>query len=200
MRENVASADVVMPGGEHRTVRGDELRSVVGPESAGGIVVRAWLRTRRAEDDTPYALAFGDREKLADAVAHVFREGVGLWHLAFLSPEMARIRGLGEEYLLFGAYPGERGAAVERALGEVASSAGGRLLPSADAYRTWGERFFPIAPSRPTPVLADRAFIPVEGIPTALEDHAKNAVQGTVARSGEVLMLAFQPDEGSWSG
>jgi FAD/FMN-containing dehydrogenase len=200
LRENVVSAEVVMPGGEHRTVRGDELRSVVGPERAGGIVVRARLRTRRAEDDTPYALALGGHEKLADAVAHVFREGVGLWHLAFLSTEMARIRGLGEEYLLFGAYPGERGAAVERALGEVASSAGGRLLPSADAYRSWGERFFPIAPSHPTPVLAARAFISVEEIPAVLEDHAKNAVQGTVARSGEVLMLAFHPDEASWSG
>ncbi len=133
-------------------------------------------------------------------MAHVLRGGVGLWHLAFLSPEMARIRGLGEEYLLFGAYPGERGAAVERALGEVASSVGGRLLPSADAYRAWGERFFPVSPSRPTPVLADRSFISVEEIPAVLEDHAKNAVQGTVACSGEVLMLAFHPDEGGWSG
>ncbi len=200
LRENVASADVVMPGGEHRSVRGDELRSVVGPESAGGIVVRARLRTRRAEDDTPYCLVFKDHEKLADAVATIFREGVGLWHLAFLSPEMARIRGLGEEYLLFGAYPGERGAVVERALGEVASSAGGRLLPSADAYRAWGERFFPIAPSRPTPVLVERAFIPVEEISAFLERHAEKAVQGTVARAGEVLMLAFDPDEKNWLG
>jgi hypothetical protein len=130
-------------------------------------------------------------------VANIFREGLPLWHLAFLSPEMARLRGLGQDHLLFGAYPGGRRAAVEEALREVASSAGGRVLPPADAYRVWGERFFPIAPSRPTPVLSERAFIQVGEIPAALKSHANEAVQGTVARSGEVLMLAFDPGEGS---
>jgi FAD/FMN-containing dehydrogenase len=195
LSENVVSADVVMPGGTRRTVTGDELHPVVG--RARGIVVRATLQTRHAEDDTPYALAFGDRDKLAEAVAHIVREGIPLWHLAFLNPEMASLRGLGEDHLLFGAYPGERGAAVEEALREVASSTGGRVLPPTDAYRAWGERFFPIAPSRPTPVLSDRAFIRVGEIPDALKRHANEAVQGTVARSGEVLMLAFDPgDEG----
>ncbi len=193
LSENVVSADVVMPGGTRRTVGGDELRSVVGRE--GGIVVRATLQTRSAEDDTPYALTFGDREKLAEAVAGILSEGVPLWHLALLNPEMARLRGLGEDHLLFGAYPGGRGAAVEEALREVASSTG--VLPPADAYRVWGERFFPIAPSRPTPVLSDRAFIQVGEIPASLKSHANEAVQGTVARSGEVLMLAFDPNEGS---
>jgi glycolate oxidase len=195
LSENVVSADVVMPGGTRRTVDGDELRSVVGRE--GGIVVRATLQTRRAENDTPYALALGVREKLAEAVAGIFRDGVPLWHLAFLSPEMARLRGLGGDYLLFGAYPGGRGAAVEEALREVASSTGGRVLPPTDAYRIWGERFFPIAPSRPTPVLSDRSFIQVGEIPASLKSHANEAVQGTVARSGEVLMLAFDPNEGN---
>ncbi len=193
LRENVVSADVVTPGGSLRTVGGDELHSVVGGE---GIVVRATLQTRRAEDDTPYALSFGDREKLAGAVAGIFRQGVPLWHLALLSPEMARLRGLGESHLLFGGYPGGRKAAVEEALRQVTSSAGGRVLPPADAYRAWGERFFPIAPSRPTPVLTERAFIEVGEIPAALNRHANEAVQGTVARSGEVLMLAFDPSKG----
>ncbi len=195
LRENVISADLVMPGGTRKTVNGDELHSAVGHDK--GIVVRATLQTRRAEDDTPYALTFRDRENLAIAVADVFRRGVPLWHLAFLSPEMARLRGLGEDHLLFGAYPGGRKAVVEEALLEVASSAGGRVLPPPDAYRAWGERFFPIAPSHPTPVLSERAFIQVGEIPATLKRHAKEAVQGTVARSGEVLMLAFDPGQGN---
>jgi hypothetical protein len=69
------------------------------------------------------------------------------------------------------------------------------VLPPADAYRVWGERFFPIVPSHPTPVLSERAFIRVADIPVALKRHATEAVQGTVARSGEVLMLAFDPGE-----
>ena len=135
------------------------------------------------------------KQKLADAVAGIRRRDVPLWHLAFLSPEMARLRGLGEDQLLFGAYPGGRKAAVEEALREVASSAGGRVLPPTAAYRAWGERFFPVAPSHPTPVLSERAFIRVGEIPAALKRHANEAVQGTVARSGEVLMLAFDPSQ-----
>ena len=195
LSENVVSADVVMPNSTRRTVGGDELHSVVGSEK--GIVVRATLQTRRAENDIPFTLAFGDSGRLAASVAEIFREGVPLWHLAFLSPEMARLRGLGQDHLLFGAYPGEREAAVEKALRDMAASAGGRVLSAADAYRAWGERFFPIAPSHPTPVLTARAFIRVGEIPAALERHANEAVQGTVSRSGEVLLLAFDPGEGN---
>jgi hypothetical protein len=71
------------------------------------------------------------------------------------------------------------------------------VLSPNEAYRAWGERFFPIAPSRPTPDLSDRTFIRLAEIPVALKGHANEAVQGTVARSGEVLMLAFDPDQGS---
>ena len=194
LSENVVSADVVMPGGTHRTVAGDELHRVVGGER--GIVVRATLRTRRAENDTPYALALAGREKLAGAVAGIFHQKVPLWHLAFLSPEMARLRGLEEDYLLFGAYPGGRRAEVEETLRDFAASAGGRMLSPADGYRVWGERFFPIAPSRPTPVLSERTIIEVGEILEALKGHVNEAVQGTVAGSGEVLLLALDPGEG----
>jgi len=59
LSENVISADVVPPGGERRNVGGDEVRTLVDPDSGGGIVVGATLRTRHAEDDMPCALAFG---------------------------------------------------------------------------------------------------------------------------------------------
>jgi FAD/FMN-containing dehydrogenase len=194
LSENVISADVVMPGGTHRTVAGDELHPVV--ERERGIVVRATLQTRRAENDTPYALALTGRDKLAGVVAGIFRKKVPLWHLAFLSPEMTRLRGLGDDHLLFGAYPGGRRAEVEEALRDVAASAGGRVLSPADAYRAWGERFFPIAPSRPTPVLSARTIIQVAEIPVALKQHTNEAVQGTVASSGEVLLLALDSGDG----
>jgi len=195
LRENVLSADVVMPGGGRRSVGGEELRSLVGQESSGGIVVRARLRTRRAEDDVPCALAFGDREDLVRAVTSIIHATVPLWHLGFLSLQMVRLRGLGEEYVLFGAHPGERGELVWPALQEVASSTGGRMLPPTDAYRVWGERFFPVAPSRPTPILSDRAFVPVTEIPAFLKERSAMAIQGTVARSGEVLLLGFDAGE-----
>ena len=195
LRENVLSAEVVIPGGQRRTVDGAELRSVVGQQVGGGIVVGARLRTRRAENDVPCALAFGNPRDLADAVTKVFQAGVPLWHLSFLNAPMANARGLGEEHLVLGAYPGERTGILEEALRELAASHGGRVLPPADAYRVWGERFFPVAPSHPTPVLTDRAFIPVAEVPEALTSRSTKAVQGTVARSGETLLLAFDANQ-----
>jgi FAD/FMN-containing dehydrogenase len=46
LSENVLSASVVLPGGELVEVAGEEVRSLVGPGSAG-IIVGAKLRTRR---------------------------------------------------------------------------------------------------------------------------------------------------------
>lgn len=201
LHENVLSADVVLPGGERREVRGDELRSFVGPGARAGIIVGARLRTRRADADLPFVATFAGAEDLAGSVAEIIEAVIPLWHLAFLNPEMARARGLAETYLLFGAYPRERSVDVEEGLRRVVEPRRGRILPAAEAYRVWGERFFPMVPPHPLPN-AVREFISVAQLPEALgEDHpGRVAIQGTVARSGEVLLLKFDPGEEGWEG
>src|SRR5215217_9531179 len=49
LRENVLSAEVVLPEGERREIRGEELGSFFEPGRRSGIVVGAKLRTRRAD-------------------------------------------------------------------------------------------------------------------------------------------------------
>lgn len=207
LSENVLSVDVVLVGGEKRTLRGEELRSFVRPGdttgSAAGLVVAATLRTRRADADAPFAATFDGPEELVGAVTSIHDAGVPLWHLAFLDPGMTRARGLGDGYLLFGAYPTERAPLVEGALRETFGSHRGRLLPASESYRVWGERFFPMAPSRPTPASAQRTLVPIaklaEGLRAVQERSAYAATQGTVARSGEVLLLAFDAQEEGWA-
>ena len=201
LRENLLSADMVVPGGERREVRGEELHSFVGPRGTGGIVVGVRLRTRRADADVPFGAAFGNAEELIRSIAEVFEAGVPLWHLAFLSPEMARLRGLGEDHLLFGAYPRERAAEAEKRLKAPLEPYRGRVLAAAEAYRVWGERFFPAVPSQPIPKVT-REFVSVAELPEALGDAQDRprrlAIQGTVARSGEVLLLALDAREKDW--
>lgn len=201
LHENVLSADVVLPGGERREVRGDELRSFVGREGRTGIIVGAKLRTRRADADLPFGATFAGVDDLARCTPEIVESALPLWHLAFLNPEMAHARGLVETYLLFGAYPRERSAQVEVGLREVIESHRGRILPAAEAYRVWGERFFPMVPSHPIPS-AVREFVSVAQLPEALvKDHpGRVATQGTVARSGEVLLLKFDPNREGWEG
>lgn len=207
LSENVLSADVVLVGGEQRTLRGEGLRSFVKSGdttgNAAGLVVGATLRTRRADADVPFAAAFDEPEDLLGAVASLYETGVPLWHLAFLDLCMTRARVLGDGYLLFGAYPVGRTPVVEEALRETFESHRGRVLPTAESYRVWGERFFPMAPSRPTPTSAQRTFVPIAELAEALlatwDLSPDPAVQGTVSRSGEVILLTFDATEEGWT-
>jgi FAD/FMN-containing dehydrogenase len=203
LRENVLSADVVLPGGERREVRGEELHSFVGPGGRAGIIVGARLRTRRSQGDLPVGFAFEDREELLASVAELVRADVPLWHLAFLNQGMASARSLGGDHLLFGAYPGERAGQVVEGLQDVLVRHRRRALPPAELYRVWGQRFFPVAPSHPTPS-AVREFVSVVELPEVLGEAGARpehiALQGTVARTGEVLLLTFDTREEGWAG
>jgi FAD/FMN-containing dehydrogenase len=192
LRENVLSASVILSGGELREVPGRELNTFFEPEMSKGIVVGARIGTRSAAADVPFAAAFRDTGDLSGAVAGIFEARPPLWHLAFLSPAMARARNLGEDFLLFGAYPGDRKVRVEEDLRGVLEHACGDALAAADAYRVWGERFFPVAPSHPTPMPTNRVVITVEDLSEVLDRFSSKALQGTVARSGETFVLAFE--------
>lgn len=196
LRENVLSADVVLSGGERRQVRGEDLHSLIGSGGTKGIFVGTRLRTRRADADVPFGVAFGNAGELVGSVAEVVEAGVPFWHLAFLNPEMTRLRDLGEDHLLFGAYPSERASEVEEGLRRALEPYRGRILASAEAYRVWEERFFPAAPSRPVPKVS-RELVSAEELPEVLGDASDRpghpAIQGTVARSGEVLLLILDP-------
>jgi hypothetical protein len=166
-------------------------------------VVGARLRTRRADGDVPFAAAFGDADGLAGCVADLTGSGVPLWHLAFVNPTMARARKLEEDYLLYGAYPQERAPEVESSLRGAIEPHRGHILPIAQARRVWAERFFPVAPSHPTPSPAAREVISVQELPETLAREAfqpeHTALQGTVARSAEVLLLAIADPEEVWA-
>ena len=69
------------------------------------------------------------------------------------------------------------------------------MLTSAEAYRSWGARFFPAGLTGDLPSPAS-AVVPAPGLEEALPRLAKEtpnlAVQGSVARGGEVLLISFR--------
>jgi len=200
LSENVLSASVVLSGGELVEVSGEEVRSFVGSRVAG-IIVGAKLCTRQAHADVPFGAAFESADELTSAVTGIAEVGLPLWHLAFLNPGMAHARNLGENFLLFGAYPAERAREVEGRLQSVVGSSRGRALSAAEAHRAWGERFFPVTPSDLPPrfPVLSRDLVSLVDFPQKLgevEDRPGNAaIQGTVARSGEVLLLSLEDHE-----
>ena len=65
----------------------------------------------------------------------------------------------------------------------------------------WGERFFPAVPLQAIPKVT-REFVSVTDLPEALGEAqdrpGRVAIQGTVARSGEVLLLTFDARAEGW--
>ncbi|HEX5974430.1 MAG TPA: FAD-binding oxidoreductase, partial [Rubrobacteraceae bacterium] len=198
--QNVLSVEVVLAGGERDLIEGETLRHFVGSRGSMGFLVRARLATRRADGDVPAGALFRDTKDLAAAVLDLHRGGAPLWHLGFLNAAMARAKGLREGHVLFGAYPEERGQWVGPALRRASESHRGRVLPREEAGLTWERRFFPATPLGPTPT-PGRAFIRGARLAETLAELerklAGEAIQGTVARMGEVALLAFDPARGS---
>jgi glycolate oxidase len=199
--QNVLSVEVVLAGGERSIIEGGEaLRHFVGSKGSMGLVVRAWLTTRRASDDVPVAALFQDAADIGKTVVALDRGGVPLWHLGFLNAAMARARRFEIGPVLFGAYPKERAPWVEDTLQSVVESHRGEILPRKEAQRAWEQRFFPASHLGPTP-RPGRALVRGERLAgTLLELERKLAgvaIQGSMSRWGEVSLLAFDPAEGS---
>jgi hypothetical protein len=116
---------------------------------------------------------------------------------------MARARRLEESYHLFGAYPQVRAQEVETGLRDTIERHRGHILPASQAHRVWGERFFPVAPSHPTPGPLARELTSVEKLTEAIRKESvrpeQTALQGTVARSAEVLLLAIADPGEAWT-
>ena len=198
--QNVLCVEAVLAGGGRQVIEGEALRHFVGSRGTMAFFVRARLTTRRASADVPVGAIFEDAQNLGNAVLNLYREGVPLWHLAFLNGAMARARGFEEEYVLFGSYPEERSRQVEPAFRRVVGSRRGRVLGSEEAQHIWEQRFFPAGPLGPTPI-PGRAFVQgarlSEALPEIERKLAGVALQGTAALWGEVALLAFDPTAGS---
>ena len=199
--QNVLSVEIVGAGGRRGMIEGPEaLRHFVGSRGSMGLVVRAWLATRRAGDDVPVAALFRDAGDLGKAIVDLDRGGTPLWHLGVLNAAMARARRFETGPVLFGAYPKERADRVEPALESVVASHRGEVLARREARGVWEQRFFPVSHLGPTP-RPGRALVRGERLAEVLLEIERRfagvAIQGSVSRWGEVSLLAFEPAEGS---
>jgi glycolate oxidase len=194
LRENVISAELILPDGRQRTLEGNDLGLVVGAMGRTGVIVRATLMLRETKADRPFAIAFARQEPLQRAIDSLLERRSPLWHLGIVNPPMARTMRSREGYLIFGAYPAGEAAAAEDELARVASENRGKALDAAEAYRMWGSRFIPVAPARPTPT-PGRVLVPASRVGAVLDQlrsgPSELAVLGSVARDGSALLLTF---------
>jgi FAD/FMN-containing dehydrogenase len=194
LRENILSAEMILPDGRLRTLEGDDLGLAVGGMGKTGVIVRATLGVRETKGDRPFAAAFERPEALQRAISSFLERRPPLWHLGFVNPPMSRAMRAREEYLIFGAYAASDAGAAERELARTLGESRGRTLEPAEAYKIWGSRFFPVSSAHPTPA-PGRVLAPASRVGAVLDrlrgDPAEVALLGSVARDNSALMLAF---------
>jgi glycolate oxidase len=194
LRENIISAEVVLPEGRLRTLEGDDLGLVVGAMGRTGVIVSATLKLRDTKGDRPFAISFARQEALQRAVDSLLKRRPPLWHLGIVNPPMSRAMRSREGYLIFGAYPASEAATAEGELARVSRENRSTALDAAEAYRMWGARFFPVTPARPTPA-PGRVLVPASRVGAVLDQLRSGpsdlAVLGSVGRDGSALLLAF---------
>jgi glycolate oxidase len=194
LRENVLSAEIILPDGRLRTLEGDDLDLAVGAMGRTGVIVRATMKLRETKGDRPFAATYARPEALQSTINSLLERRPPLWHLGFMNPPMASAMLSREEYLIFGAYPASGAAAAESELAQTLSESRGSPLEPAEAYRIWGGRFFPVAPARPTPA-PGRVLVPASRIGAVIDNPRSGltepALLGSVARDGSALVLTF---------
>jgi glycolate oxidase len=194
LRENVLSAEIILPDGRLRTLEGDDLDLAVGAMGRTGVIVRATMKLRETKGDRPFAATYARPEALQSTINSLLERRPPLWHLGFMNPPMASAMLSREEYLIFGAYPASGAAAAESELAQTLSESRGSPLDPAEAYRIWGGRFFPVAPARPTPA-PGRVLVPASRIGAVIDNPRSGltepALLGSVARDGSTLVLTF---------
>ena len=194
LRENILSAELILPDGRPRTVEGDDIGLAVGAMGKTGVIVRATLAVRETEGDRPFAAAFERPEALQRAISSFLERRPPLWHLGFVNPPMSRAMRAREEHLIFGAYAASDAGAAERELARTLGEARGLIVEPAEAYRIWGSRFFPVSSAHAIPA-PGRVLVPASRVGDVLDrlggDPAALAILGSAGRDDSALVLAF---------
>jgi len=219
---NVKSARVVLPSGDVRTFRGEDLELIADAEGITGIITEVTLRVRELEEDVVLGARFDSAEQLADALRDVVDEELPLWSVSFINPEMARMKNrrppktehgelvddhrprVPEAYVAVFVLPASRAAEAQGRLGSIVASRGGVELESDLASHEWDERFSIMHVKRLGPsLIPSEVVVPLEALGDALgkiEDVIRMplVVEGMVAQGSgdpEVILLGFIPHD-----
>ena len=226
-KDNVVSARVVLPTGEAREFRGDELLAYIADaEGITGIITEVTFRVRLLEDEVHKLVAFPDAKSIGGAIQDISSQGVPVWSITFLNPESTRLKkqlphrhghpyeeghqhyepDLPEAYLAVIAYPASRSGAVEVPLAAIAAKHGGTDLGPEAAEHEWEQRFAPMRLKRIGPsIVPTEVIVPLAEMPAVLAEidekiHQPFILEGMAGKGDKVVLLGFIPhDERSFS-
>ncbi len=219
-RDNVLAARVVLPDGQVKEFRGDQLDLISDAEGITGFITQVTLQVRQHEPEVVSAASFAGAAALVRAVGDIARQGLPLWSASFMNPKMAELKNqlpprthhgepvhederpkLPETYIALFAYPEPQREAVETKLQAIVATHGGQRLSDELATHEWEDRFNPMKVKRLGPSLVPaEVVVPLDRLDAALQDIEMRiqqplVMEGMVLRGNEVVLLGFIPHD-----
>jgi Fe-S oxidoreductase/FAD/FMN-containing dehydrogenase len=216
---NVVTARVVLPNGGARAFSGDDLDLIADAEGITGIITQVTLQVRPLEEEVVMGARFANVQDLARAMQAIVDEGLPLWSVSFINPNMARLKNqrppklehghpvhehridIPENYVAVFVAPASRAAEVEPALSRIFTATGGERVADDLAQHEWDERFAIMHIKRLGPsLIPTEIVIPLDNLAAALEDieggiRQPLVIEGMVAKGKQVIILGFIPHD-----
>ncbi|MBW2120665.1 MAG: FAD-binding oxidoreductase [Deltaproteobacteria bacterium] len=222
-RENVVKARVVLPGGEIREFREEDLDLVADAEGITGFISEVTLRVQPLEELEVVCIGCPSPYNLQGLVESIVAEQLPIWSLVFINPKMAELKNrapLREHYgrpaeervLLPAAYivtlafrKKDHGAVMDR-LRPLLQPHEAELLDDRIAEHEWRNRFKLMIVKRLGPSLVPaEVVVPLAGLGDVMTEIERKIDQplvkeGLVIRKGsrgapEVVILGFIPSD-----
>lgn len=221
-KENVLAARVVMPSGDIREFRGQELADYIADaEGITGIITEVTLRVRDLKPEIHRAFAFKDSKSIGNALQAIAQKKLPIWSITFLNPESMRLKKklphkhghpyeevnphvvpeLPEAYVMIAAYPKERRLAIDSALAGIIKSNKGEELAAEAAEHEWDLRYAPMRLKRIGPsIITTEVIVPTENLTVVLDEIAEKIKQpfiaeGMVGKGDRVTILGLIPHD-----
>ena len=91
-RDNVVSARVVLPNGEVKEFKGQDLDFISDVEGITGLISEVTIRVQPLEDLEVVAVSCPDPHKLQRLAELLIEKKLPIWSLIFINPRMAELR------------------------------------------------------------------------------------------------------------
>jgi Fe-S oxidoreductase/FAD/FMN-containing dehydrogenase len=222
-KDNVVSADVVLPAGDTRTFSGQDLDLIADAEGITGIITEVTVRIQPLEELDIIAIACPDAHQLTLLVESIIEAQLPIWSMVFINPRMAEMKNrsplmehfghpveerviLPAAYIMTLAVRKQDGNAVRDALTTLVKPCQGEILTDRIAQHEWEHRFKLMVVKRLGPSLVPaEVIVPLGSLGDVMAEIEQKVDQpvvkeGVIIKNGsngrpEAVILGFIPSD-----
>ncbi|HEY9204517.1 MAG TPA: FAD-binding and (Fe-S)-binding domain-containing protein [Candidatus Methanoperedens sp.] len=222
-RDNVVSSRIVLPSGEVRELKGEDIELVADAEGITGFISQVTLRIRQLEELDVTAIACSNAHDLQKLVNAIIDAGLPIWSMVFINPRMAEMKNraplmehaghpaeervlLPAAYVLTLAFRKKDSETIRSSLPQLIKSCEAEILSDKIARHEWEHRFKLMVVKRLGPSLVPaEVIVPLASLGDVMGDIERKVDQPIVkegviisrGRNGkpEAVILGFIPSD-----